>query len=116
MPTMISGNLTGPILAMAGRAAELILDNQPAERVRNTWGATPNVPPARPLARHATAAVASAPRRRTAVKTTPNTAAGAQDADERRYRRGGRAPALRRRPRIPPGLGRIGWLRPRGRG
>jgi choline dehydrogenase len=35
MPTMISGNLTGPILAMAGRAAELILDNQPAERVRN---------------------------------------------------------------------------------
>jgi choline dehydrogenase-like flavoprotein len=36
MPTMISGNLTGPILAMAGRAAELILDNQPAERIRNT--------------------------------------------------------------------------------
>jgi choline dehydrogenase-like flavoprotein len=35
MPTMISGNLTGPILAMAGRAADLILDTQPAERVRN---------------------------------------------------------------------------------
>jgi choline dehydrogenase len=35
MPTMISGNLTGPILAMAERAAELILDTRPAERVRN---------------------------------------------------------------------------------
>jgi choline dehydrogenase len=34
MPTMISGNLTGPMFAMAGRAAELILDSQPAERVR----------------------------------------------------------------------------------
>jgi choline dehydrogenase-like flavoprotein len=34
MPTMISGNLTGPMLAMAGRAAELILDTTPAERVR----------------------------------------------------------------------------------
>jgi choline dehydrogenase len=35
MPTMISGNLTGPMLAMAGRAAELILDTRPAERVNN---------------------------------------------------------------------------------
>jgi choline dehydrogenase len=35
MPTMISGHLTGPILAMAGRAAELILDTRPADRVRN---------------------------------------------------------------------------------
>ena len=35
MPTMISGNLTGPMFAMAGRAAELILDTRPAERVRN---------------------------------------------------------------------------------
>jgi choline dehydrogenase len=34
-PTMISGNLTGPMLAMAGWAADLILDTRPAERVRN---------------------------------------------------------------------------------
>jgi len=34
-PTMISGNLTGPMLAIAGRAADLILDTRPAERVRN---------------------------------------------------------------------------------
>ncbi|GAC1401535.1 MAG: GMC family oxidoreductase N-terminal domain-containing protein [Mycobacterium sp.] len=34
MPTMISGNLTGPMLAMAGRAAELILDTRPAEKAR----------------------------------------------------------------------------------
>jgi len=34
MPTMISGNLTGPMLAMAGRAADLILDTRAAERVR----------------------------------------------------------------------------------
>ncbi len=40
MPTMVSGNLTGPILAMAWRAAELILDNQPAERF-----ATPKAQP-----------------------------------------------------------------------
>jgi hypothetical protein len=32
---MISGNLTGPILAMAWRAAELILDTRSAEQVRN---------------------------------------------------------------------------------
>jgi choline dehydrogenase len=34
MPTMISGNLTGPMLAMAGRAADLILDTRAAARVR----------------------------------------------------------------------------------
>jgi choline dehydrogenase-like flavoprotein len=30
MPTMISGNLNGPMMAMAWRAADLILDDRPA--------------------------------------------------------------------------------------
>jgi choline dehydrogenase-like flavoprotein len=34
MPKQMSGNLAGPMLAMAGRAAELILDTAPAEKAR----------------------------------------------------------------------------------